>query len=407
MKTAAFGTNNPMLKRELCLKIKACLPKQDLKGQSVAIIGLGKSGIAAAKLALARGASVLALDQNETLGPLEQNILNAKDGNLKTILGRFDHELLDAADLIVLSPGVPLENYGLESLLRSGKRVMSELDFAAEVLPRCTKVLAVTGTNGKSTVATFAGLMLSHSNIKTFVGGNLGVPLSEAAFQCLSSSQIPFQASYQLEIPNKCFFPSVAVILNLTPDHLERHKSMRNYSMIKCRVFSHMSGRKIAILPTGNPYLNDACHANECNFAWIGAYPGVKVDMEDKIAYFRVPTIGLVSQLPLGAMKAIGTHNYYNAAVAALSVIGLDVGIDGAAISSTIDKLRAPSHRMQIVHKDTRGVTWVDDSKATNVEATYAGLMGLKEQKSVILLGGLAKVSHTQGSNGFEQLIEP
>ncbi|KAI3472160.1 hypothetical protein Pfo_029648 [Paulownia fortunei] len=182
---------------------------------------------------------------------------------------------------------------------------------------------------------------------------------------------------------------------------------MRNYSMIKCRVFSHMSGRKIAILPTGNPYLYDACHANECNFAWIGAYPGVKVDMEDKIAYFRVPTIGLVSQLPLGAMKAIGTHNYYNAAVAALSVIGLDVGIDGAAISSTIDKLRAPPHRMQIVHKDTRGVTWVDDSKATNVEATYAGLMGLKEQKSVILLGGLAKVSHTQGSNGFEQLIEP
>ncbi|KAK6149191.1 hypothetical protein DH2020_016716 [Rehmannia glutinosa] len=154
------------------------------------------------------------------------------------------------------------------------------------------------------------------------------------------------------------------------------------------------------------------------------------VDMEAKIAYFTVPKFGLVSQLALDKLNAVGTHNYYNAAVAALSVIGLDVGVDGVAISSIIDKLRAPPHRMQIVHKDTRGVTWVDDSKATNVEATYAGLMGLKEQKSVILLGGLAKVtlfplnnsilrtqdnthlkyhdvSHIEGSNGFEQLIEP
>ncbi|KAK6149190.1 hypothetical protein DH2020_016715 [Rehmannia glutinosa] len=216
MKTATFATNGSMLKRELCLKTEACLPKQDLKGQSVAVIGLGKSGIAAAKLALARGASVLAFDQNETLRPLEQNILNAKDGNLKTILGGFDHKLLDVADLIVVSPGVPLENYGLASMLQSGKRVMAELDFAAQVLPRCTKVLAVTGTNGKSTVATFAGQMLSHLNIETFVGGNLGVPLSEAALQCLKSSRRPFQvavvevSSYQLEIPNKRFSPSVS-----------------------------------------------------------------------------------------------------------------------------------------------------------------------------------------------------
>ncbi|KAH6826090.1 hypothetical protein C2S53_001527 [Perilla frutescens var. hirtella] len=415
MMLAISGRNRVAPEREFCLTIEACIPKEDLKGQSVAIIGLGKSGIAAAKLALARGASVLALDQNETLKPLEKNLLNAKYGHLKTILGRFDHELFDEADLIVVSPGVPLENYCLASLFQSGKHVMSELDFAAEVLPRSTKVLAVTGTNGKSSVATFAGQMLSHSNIRTFVGGNLGIPLSEAALECLSSPQRPFQAavvevsSYQLEIPNKYFFPSVAVILNLTPDHLERHKSMRNYSTIKCRVFSHMSGRKMAILPMGNPYITDAiaCHANECMSAWIGAYPGIKVDMEKKVANFNVPGIGLLSQMPLDSMKAIGTHNYYNASVAALSVIGLDLGIDIAAISSTIDKLRAPPHRMQIVHEDRCGVTWVDDSKATNVEATYAGLMGLKEKKSVVLLGGLSKVLDAQGSNGFEQLIEP
>ncbi|KAG6427046.1 hypothetical protein SASPL_111285 [Salvia splendens] len=404
-----------LLEGEFRPKIEASIPKYDLQGQSVAIIGLGKSGIAAAKLALARGASVLALDQNETLKPLEQTIFNVKDGRLKTILGCFDHELFDEADLIVVSHGVALENYCLASLLQSGKRVISELDFAAEVLPQCTKVLAVTGTNGKSTVATFAGQMLNHSNIRTFVGGNLGIPLSEAAFECLLSPQEPYQAavvevsSYQLEIPNKFFSPSVSVILNLTPDHLERHKSMTNYSMIKCRVLSHMSGRKIAILPMGNPYITDAIasHGNEYMFAWIGAYPGIKVDMEQKVANFNVPGIGLLSQLPLNAMKAVGTHNYYNAAIAALSVIGLDVGIDTAAISLTIDRLKAPPHRMQIVHEDGNGVTWVDDSKATNVEATYAGLTGLKEKKAVVLLGGLSKMLDAQGSNGFEHLIEP
>ncbi|KAG6429002.1 hypothetical protein SASPL_107041 [Salvia splendens] len=269
--------------------------------------------------------------------------------------------------------------------------------------------------------------MLNHSNIRTFVGGNLGIPLSEAAFECLLSPQEPYQArrnlayficntaavvevsSYQLEIPNKFFLPSVSVILNLTPDHLERHKSMTNYSTIKCRVLSHMSGRKIAILPMGNPYITDAIasHGNECMFAWIGAYPGIKVDMEQKVANFNVPGIGLLSQLPLNAMKAVGTHNYYNAAIAALSVIGLDVGIDTAAISLTIDRLKAPPHRMQIVHEDGNGVTWVDDSKATNVESTYAGLTGLKEKKAVVLLGGLSKILDAQGSNGFEHLMEP
>ncbi|KAA8518227.1 hypothetical protein F0562_015701 [Nyssa sinensis] len=398
-------------------RIQCCLPKQDLKGQTVAVIGLGKSGIAAARLALARGAFVLGIDQNENLAPFEQNPLFEKHCSLKKILGYFDNKLLKDADRVIVSPGVPLENYGISSLMQSGKRVMSELDFAAEVLPRCTKILAVTGTNGKSTVATFAGQMLNHLDIKTFVGGNLGIPLSEAAFQCLTSSlkRPMFQvavvevSSYQLEIPNKYFCPSVAIILNLTPDHLERHKTMKNYAVTKGRILSQMCNSKMGVLPLGNQLLNESVmdYVNEFNLAWIGDFPGVKIDMETKAASFKIPVIEGVTKLQLGAMKTLGTHNYHNAAVAALSVIGLDIGIDAEAIGSTIGILRVPPHRMQIVHNDSHGVTWVDDSKATNVEATYTGLMGLKEQKSVILLGGLAKVSDMQGSNGFERLFEP
>ncbi|CAL5420882.1 unnamed protein product [Camellia sinensis] len=411
--------------------IQASLPKRDLKGQSLAVIGLGKSGLAAVRLALARGASVLAIDQNENLDPFERNPLFEKHNNVKTILGHFDNNLLKDVDTVVVSPGVPPEAYSLSSLLQLGKRVTSELDFAAEVLPICTKILAVTGTNGKSTVATFAGQMLNHLDIKTFVGGNLGIPLSEVALQCLESTPessvfevaVVEVSSYQLEIAHKYFSPSVAVILNLTPDHLERHKTMENYALTKCRILSHMSNSKMGILPLGNQHLNDAVRssANDFNLAWIGAFPGVRINLEAKVASFRIPAVQGFSELQLSALKTIGTHNYHNAAVAALSVIGLDIGIDAEAISSTIGKLKAPPHRMEIVHTDNHGVIWVDDSKATNIEATYTGLMGLKGQKSVILLGGAAKVIalaswilHSlgreylirQGSSGFERLLE-
>ncbi|RVW46944.1 UDP-N-acetylmuramoylalanine--D-glutamate ligase [Vitis vinifera] len=278
-------------------------------------------------------------------------------------------------------------------------------------------------------------------------------PMFDVSFSktCISANfqvAVVEVSSYQLEVPNKHFCPSVAVVLNLTSDHLERHKTMKNYAITKCRLLSHMTNSKLGILPFGNKLLNEAMEelVNEVNLAWIGAFPGVKVDKEEKVASLRVPAIGVVSELKLGALNVMGTHNYYNAAVAALSVLGLDMGIDTEAISSTIEKLRVPPHRMQIVHKDSYGVTWIDDSKATNVEATYTGLLGLKEQKSVILLGGLAKtlegdvgssfqllmwrdgclsmkhhkgrecfcflsgkcqVSNSQESNGFEQLVEP
>ncbi|XP_058071555.1 uncharacterized protein LOC131220745 isoform X2 [Magnolia sinica] len=391
-------------------KIVCCetiqLRKHDLKGQTVAVVGLGISGRAAVRLALARGASVVAIDRNEQLVPLEQDPQFMKHVNLRTVLGHCDGKLLRDADRVVVSPGVPLEKYGLSALLQAGRQVMSELDFAAEVLPNSIKILAVTGTNGKSTVTTFAGQMLHHLGIKAFVGGNLGNPLSEATLQCLESSLAKdiFQvavvevSSYQMEIPNKCFCPSVAVVLNLTPDHLERHKTMHNYALMKCHLFSHMKDSKLAVLPAGNQHLREAFddYMDKCNVAWIGDFPGVKMDMEVKVANLRIPTIGSITRLQLGALKTIGTHNYHNAAVAAFSVLGLDVGIDTDSINATIEVLRTPPHRMEIVHTDAHGVMWVDDSKATNVEAAFAGLMGHKGKKSVVLLGGVAKF----GSSG-------
>ncbi|WOK98132.1 hypothetical protein Cni_G06842 [Canna indica] len=318
---------------------------ENLKGQRVAVVGLGASGRAAAKLALSRGASVVAIDKNEQLVPLEGDPQFSEYTDLKTILGYCDSKQLANTDRVVVSPGVPLWEYGLSSFLHSGKLVMSELDFAAEMLPQDMKIIAVIGTNGKSTVTSFSG--------------------------------------------------QVAIILNLTSDHLERHKTMKNYAEIKCRLFSHMKHTKLAVLPVDN-----------CNVARVGGYPGIKMDFKTKVTTFSFPTTGFVAHLQLGDLKALGAHNESNAAVAAFSVLGLDVGIDCEFIESTVGILSILPHRMQVVCTDADGITWVDDSKATNIESTLTGLKGFKEQKAVVLLGGLAKALNEQDTSGFEQLID-
>ncbi|KAH7512438.1 hypothetical protein FEM48_Zijuj12G0090800 [Ziziphus jujuba var. spinosa] len=234
----------PPSKLALLLRTFKANPLLVANSYKVHVVGLGKSGKAATRLALARGASVVAVDCNENLGLLEQDpLFEMHSGSLRTILGYFDEELLNGVDRVIVSPGVPLDNHGLSALLHSGKQVMSELDFAAEILPKSVKILAVTGTNGKSTVVTFAGQVLHslilffslfivalslnspyyyHTNcelgIEAFVGGNLGNPLSEAAFQCIASPSLKpkFQvavvevSSYQMEIPNNHFCPSVS-----------------------------------------------------------------------------------------------------------------------------------------------------------------------------------------------------
>lgn len=394
------------------------LEKGDLEGQTITVLGLGASGRAAAQLALARGASVVAVDNNRSLIPLENDPLFGGHDltKLKTELGPFNMQLLYNADRLVVSPGISPQKYNLTALMQSGVQVMSELDFAAEAIPKSVKVVAVTGTNGKSTVTTFTGQMLRHAGIKAFMGGNLGSPLSVAALRCLSSSAsepefvaaVVEVSSYQLEIPNRHFQPSVAVVLNVTPDHLERHKTMSNYAMMKCRVFSHMDSSHLAVIPSNDELLKEAAYRSggKGTRAWIGCLPGVKLDSEAVQASIIVPTSGLVAQIHLGKLNTIGIHNAYNAGTAALLTLGLDLRVDIEAVRSAIETLEPLPHRMQVVFEDEHGILWVDDSKATNVEATCVGLKGLKERHSVVLLGGIAKVLNKEGCIGFELLVE-
>lgn len=180
-----------------------CLAKdsrQDLNGETVAVIGLGVSGRSVVKLALSRGANVLALDSNPSCVPLEEDSgFEGYDLNrVQTELGPHKRETLLKASQLVLSPGVPVTHPDIAAAIQAGVPAFSELGFAAAALPGNIKVAAVTGTNGKSTVTTFTSQILRNAGVRTFVGGNLGTPLSDGVLQCSSSGgeQLPVGTSW-------------------------------------------------------------------------------------------------------------------------------------------------------------------------------------------------------------------
>lgn len=397
--------------------VKALLETdKDLEGKLVTVLGLGVSGRAAIKLALARGAHVVGIDKNKSISSLQEDPRLSCQINTRLLLelGVYDQQHLRNSQRVVVSPGVSLESYNLQHLIQMGHPVVSELEFASEKLPKEVKIIAVTGTNGKSTVTIFTGQIMEQAGIPCFMGGNLGVPLSDAALHCVESpaQKPPFQvavvevSSYQMEIGGRNFRPSVAVVLNLTPDHLERHKTLREYGACKCRVFSHMNPSQLAVIPANDMLLRElaAQSGDHSTRAWLGDLPGVQLDDTGAYAMIHVPTTSQEARLDLTTLNTTGVHNAHNAGTAALLALGVDMGLNEDTLQSALPMLKPPPHRMQIVWKDENGVLWINDSKATNVEATYTGLKGLTKHRAVVLLGGLAKVLDKDGNIGFNKL---
>ncbi|MEQ1571907.1 MAG: Mur ligase family protein, partial [Myxococcota bacterium] len=236
-----------------------------LEGRRVLVMGLARSGRAAARLARARGARVVAIDLRTGLDPIDGVVLE---------LGPHRRERFEEADLIVVSPGIPAAHPELQWARSVGKDVVGELGFGLRFLD--LPVVAITGTNGKSTVTHFTGQLLRAAGYHPFVGGNLGTPLCEAALSDERYDALVLEvSSYQLELPGT-LRPRVGVILNLTPDHLGRHGSMDGYAAAKARLFERFDGSGgLGVLPTGDPRLAAAAAVHGGARAWLGAHPGV------------------------------------------------------------------------------------------------------------------------------------
>lgn len=346
-----------------------------LHNQQVIVVGLGKSGTSAAKLCLALGAKVLGTDAM----PLERLGDAVRALGIPIVAGGHAGVRFEEADCIVVSPGVP----PLAELARAEARgvlVIGELELAARNLS--APIVAVGGTNGKSTTTTLVGDLLETTGGKVFVGGNLGTPACEAALLGGFDTVVFEVSSFQLERA-PTFRPRVSMLLNVTEDHLDRYPSLAAYAHAKGNAFAQQTPDDIAIYPMGDVTCELQASRGRGRCLTFGG----------PAADYAVEGTTIVEQssgerFELGDARLFGRHNHLNAAAAVAAARALGVAADG--VRSTLRAFTPLPHRMALAG-EVAGVRFYDDSKGTNVGASVTALLGLSEPLGVLIAGGRDK----------------
>jgi UDP-N-acetylmuramoylalanine--D-glutamate ligase len=329
------------------------LGRADLAGRRVLVIGLARSGMAAADVLVRAGASVVGYDRNESL-----EVGRLAELGVELHRGREEERLLQGIELVVKSPGAPGETMLVQGARAGGIPVWSEIELGARMLSN--PILGVTGTNGKTTTSELLGAVFRASSRPVEVAGNVGRPLTSLVGSVADDAWIVCElSSFQLEDVDT-LEPKVGVLLNLEPDHLDRHGSFDAYTATKLRMFERQTADDTAVVPRG-----------------FGAIPGVAQ---------RVEFAG-DDELP-GEPLIPGPHNRENAAAATAAARAAGIGDD--AIAEALRTFEGVPHRIELV-RELRGVRYVNDSKGTNVAATLRALASFPEARLHVILGGLGK----------------
>ena len=351
------------------------------------ILGLGRSGQAAAALALKLNDRVTVIDSRP-----EQRVEGCEHRCGSSWQEANSHSDMAEWGRLILSPGIPTTHPLVQAALQHNVEVVGELGFAAEHINK--PMLAVTGTNGKSSTAWYTHQLLELAGLRSFVGGNFGTALSEMAInQQHYDVAVVEVSSYQLEFPNR-FHPAAAALLNVTPDHLKRHKTVENYAAIKRRIFAELGSNDLAIVhASSTPQLPLHPDHSNTSVRWIGREPGVLI--EDATLRFSEQSD---RSIDLSNVQLIGQHNLSNLAAALMMVEHIGVAVEDLDLS----QITPLEHRLEpcSTHKSA---LWINDSKATNVEATLAALNGIKQkvssqQRLHLLLGGQGKLNADYGA---------
>jgi UDP-N-acetylmuramoylalanine--D-glutamate ligase len=339
----------------------------DIKGKKVLVVGLGKSGLAAALFLRRRGAQVTVSDVRSAEA-LAKEIPALIEAGIMVEAGGHGLLTFRRQDLIVVSPGVPMDTPELAQVKHFGLPVIGELELAARFLKG--KMLAVTGSNGKTTTTTLLGEILTAGGLKTLVGGNIGVPvislIDESADESWSVLEV---SSFQLETTDE-FHPTIAVILNITPDHLDRHGNMENYCAAKERIFARQTSDDFLVLNADNTPCVEAGKHSQANVYWFSIEHSVPQGawLEQGTVVYRGSKDAATEQvMPLSGIPLKGAHNVENvlAAVVAARLAGVPADI----ICGAVESFQAVEHRLEYV-ATCKGVEYYNDSKATNVDAT-------------------------------------
>ena len=356
----------------------------ELKGKKVLVVGLGKSGLAAALFLRRRGAQVTVSDirsaeslAKEIPALLEEGIMVEAGG----------HGLLTfrRQDMIVVSPGVPLDTPELLQARSLGRPVIGELELAARFLKG--KILAITGSNGKTTTTALTGEILQGAGIPTLVAGNIGVPVVGLIDESTDETWLVLEvSSFQLESTEE-FHPTIAVILNITPDHLDRHGTFENYAMAKERIFAKQDANDSLVLNADDPRTEAANVRSRAPAYWFSAKHPVPTGawVEKGWVVYRGVSEGAAEQvMPVNKIPLKGAHNVENV-LAAVCAARL-AGVSGEVIARAVERFQAVEHRLEYV-ETINGVEYYNDSKATNVDATEKAIAAFPGGIHLILGG--------------------
>jgi len=371
----------------------------DVKGKNVIVVGLARSGVGAANLLHQLGASVTVTDKKkpEELGTYIEEL---RPG-IRYSLGSHPVKLFEAADLIVVSPGVPLSLAPLKAASERGVTIIGELELAYQSARGYkTAFLAVTGTNGKSTTTSLLDSMLKKGGFSTLLGGNIGNALTLALLELKGRSMqfpdfiVAEVSSFQLDTV-QTLKPHVAAILNVTPDHLDRYGSMSDYLEAKCRIFLNQDGQDFIVLNaddpmtaeivkrTGSPLPDKGINHRGPQIFYFSRKKEIRgAYYKNGVIYFSLPGLSSFTLDP-SVFKIKGVHNIENAMAA--SVMALLSGCRPDAVADALAEFPGLEHRLEFV-REMEGITFINDSKGTNVGAVVKSLESFIG--SIVLIAG-------------------
>jgi len=356
----------------------------ELKGKKVLVVGLGRSGLAAALFLRRQGAQVTVSDVRSAEA-LAKEIPALIDEGIAVEAGGHGLLTFRRQDLIVVSPGVPVETPELVQVKKFGLPIIGELELATHFLRG--KVLAITGSNGKTTTTTLTGQILEAAKLPVQVGGNIGVPVialvdgsRDGGWSVLEVSSFQLETAYE-------FRPQIAVILNITPDHLDRHGSFENYVAAKERIFAQQTAEDALVLNADDEATRAAAARAKSRIVWFSRTKVVRQGafVHEGVIQFRASEqaaaepVLTVEEIPLK-----GTHNVENvlAAVAAARL----AGVSAETIREAVKNFKAVEHRLEFV-ATLNGVDYYNDSKATNVDASMKAIAAFPGGIHLILGG--------------------
>lgn len=351
--------------------------------KKVIVCGMARSGISAALLLASQNADVTLQDM-KPMDALEKihDLDELRKNGIKIFAGANPDDIIESFDYAVMSPGVPCDLPFVQKAIASGVKVISEVELAYTIT-KCP-VCAITGTNGKTTTTTLTGLLLQRKYKNTAVVGNIGVAYSEKVSDLTEDDYVCAEiSSFQLET-SRTFNPHIAAVLNITPDHLNRHKTMENYVAVKEKIFANQTADDFTILNKNDDYCRKMADKTKGKVLFFSSSEKLEegIFLEDENIHIRWNGID-ENLINVNELKILGVHNYENVMAAVGCALCAGISLDD--IREVLKEFNGVEHRIEYCGT-YNGVDCYNDSKGTNPDASIRAVLAMK--KPIVLIGG-------------------